>query len=1041
MDRAAVVADYPLAADHWLNASLGREAGFRTLLQVAIEEGTLDSVQLLVQAGARADLYNDDLGLATVHVACQMNRLDMLRVLLGEPKNCGDLNARMRNGQTCLHIAAEHNSLEFLVFLLESGKLDTVDPEELRGRQTPLYLAVKNKHEKSIRILLEHGASLLNTVENITIRDHLKNSLPHCDPDLISVRVKPKESTEQDLLYSLAKILDKAQLARVRKNGGLTSEESLVHFRTLVQALVGRNRQLINSFSAGRSTLLQKACDLDLHDFVQVLLEYGADPNTTLEENTARPVMIAAYNGSWQVVEVLLNHRAQAVDGVPSVQLDIQDRATKETILHHILKRPRRSEGVRFEEGYQRCLQLLLSSPDKSVQQEIDRTINRRDSEGNTPLHCAILQWSQATVRELLERGANIGVKNRWEETPIARILPETMEAFLDEFCLTSKNEVQHENFQLRFRYAFLAPPVDNPCFDETDVEGQQLVERMALPETESLWYMAQSKSHRHLLKHPVITSFLWMKWQRIRKHFNRNLRLYLLFVTVLTWYIFERFGGVSYRRSADRPPDNSSSSSTPPPADQFCAEKLSSDDQGRGFWFVVFLLQSGCQLGLIIRDWHRDLKQSDLRVAFQVLLTSWVEFFIITAISVLIIFGAESLSIILTILLALVFMREVLQMMVSLKRYVFDLENVVELVMIGLVAIILFPVAVTDGGSDQATAAVGGSDIATAAVGGSDLEATDWCGLKRHLAAIALVLGWATLITLVGRHPKLSSYNIYVTMFYKVMRSFILFLTWYSFFILAFGLGFYIMLHKDVPGHVQAEEEYKFFNNPWLSLVKTATMFIGEIEFSDIPIDLDSGLAALAYLFLLSFIFLIVVVLMNLLNGLAVSDTGLIREEAEIVTYISRVETISCTEAVLLGDPFNFLSNWPAIKALRSLPSLAFCRSLYRNDLVRDISHKITGATGILLFYSWLPTKELILHPNRGSNDCPCLGQEDLSEEIIRSAKSIVIRKSQARLAEAGQGIEAGRARLEHLEAGQARLEESMRALAAKMDLILSKL
>ena len=28
---------------------------------------------------------------------------------------------------------------------------------------------------------------------------------------------------------------------------------------------------------------------------------------------------------------------------------------------------------------------------------------------------------------------------------------------------------------------------------------------------------MADSQYHRHLLKHPVITSFLWMKWQRIR--------------------------------------------------------------------------------------------------------------------------------------------------------------------------------------------------------------------------------------------------------------------------------------------------------------------------------------------------------------------------------------------------------------------------------------------------------------------------------------------------------------------------------------------
>lgn len=40
---------------------------------------------------------------------------------------------------------------------------------------------------------------------------------------------------------------------------------------------------------------------------------------------------------------------------------------------------------------------------------------------------------------------------------------------------------------------------------------------RNALPETETLWYLSQSKIHRHLLKHPVITSFLWLKWTRIR--------------------------------------------------------------------------------------------------------------------------------------------------------------------------------------------------------------------------------------------------------------------------------------------------------------------------------------------------------------------------------------------------------------------------------------------------------------------------------------------------------------------------------------------
>ena len=49
-------------------------------------------------------------------------------------------------------------------------------------------------------------------------------------------------------------------------------------------------------------------------------------------------------------------------------------------------------------------------------------------------------------------------------------------------------------------------------------------------------------------------------------------------------------------------------------------------------------------------------------------------------------------------------------------------------------------------------------------------------------------------------------------------------------------------------------------------------------------------SLSPLSYVFFLSFVFLIVVVLMNLLNGLAVSDTGLIQAKAEIVSYTTQV-------------------------------------------------------------------------------------------------------------------------------------------------------
>ena len=135
--------------------------------------------------------------------------------------------------------------------------------------------------------------------------------------------------------------------------------------------------------------------------------------------------------------------------------------------------------------------------------------------------------------------------------------------------------------------------------------------------------------------------------------------------------------------------------------------------------------------------------------------------------------------------------------------------------------------------------------------------------------------------------------------------------------------------------------------------------MFVGELEFSDIPIDRSSSLMPLSYIYFLSFVLLIVVVLMNLLNGLAVSDIRSeftcgdnfsfhdsfilreIQEKATTVAYLSIVETISYTESLLLGDPFDFLSNVPALNWMMKIPSLSFCRQIYRNKIARRIMQK----------------------------------------------------------------------------------------------------
>lgn len=65
-------------------------------------------------------------------------------------------------------------------------------------------------------------------------------------------------------------------------------------------------------------------------------------------------------------------------------------------------------------------------------------------------------------VRSLLEHGANIGMKNHFEELPIDFIVPEMLEKFFSEYCIKydEATDVNHEKFEITFDYSFLAPPI-----------------------------------------------------------------------------------------------------------------------------------------------------------------------------------------------------------------------------------------------------------------------------------------------------------------------------------------------------------------------------------------------------------------------------------------------------------------------------------------------------------------------------------------------------------------------------------------------------
>ena len=153
------------------------------------------------------------------------------------------------------------------------------------------------------------------------------------------------------------------------------------------------------------------------------------------------------------------------------------------------------------------------------------------------------------------------------------------------------------------------------------------------------------------------------------------------------------------------------------------------------------------------------------------------------------------------------------------------------------------------------------------------------------------------------------------------------------------------------------------------------------------------------------------------------------VKQKAEIYSYISRVETISYMESILLGDPFDFLSNMP--QYLSNLHSGSFLRQLYRNGMCRRIFTKI-GAKGFLLFYTYLPSKQVTLRPNV-NNKCCVLAADEMGRDIIVAAKEILANQ---RKVETGENIEISALRKELIELREKM--EKMDDIARKIDMLI---
>ena len=106
--------------------------------------------------------------------------------------------------------------------------------------------------------------------------------------------------------------------------------------------------------------------------------------------------------------------------------------------------------------------------------------------------------------------------------------------------------------------------------------------------------------------------------------------------------------------------------------------------------------------------------------------------------------------------------------------------------------------------------------------------------------------------------------------------------------------------------GSAAKADDFPFFNDPYLAIFKMFFMSMGEIEFSSIyndamVMDQNSlGTNLFTVVVCTGFIFMIMMVMMNLLNGLAVSDVKKIADMAEVDSSMTRLEMIAETDSLV---------------------------------------------------------------------------------------------------------------------------------------------
>lgn len=361
--------------------------------------------------------------------------------------------------------------------------------------------------ELLVTYLLQNACVNLDTFRKAEARQVLQKMFP-------SISMPAEKSTELSSSY------DVAALIRDLKN------DREPEFLMGLEAMLTRDGAVPQDWFKERhagETLLTVAASRGHAAAVARLLREGADannyePNHETAGGITFPLAVASIAGNWKVVKLLLQCRGLDVRRVP--------------VLINIVRNMDETGGNHRICDYGKCFDLLLAH------EAID--VNQKDANGNTALHMAVKYNNKSATLALLKRGAYVGAQNKFNDFPINDIDPTVLETHLNNCITTNDRRSGDDAYEIRFNFSNLVP---SGCRGGADVKKEYATRTKHSDEMAPVEYMAKSKELKHLVKHPLIASFLFLKWHRLSTVFYANFVCYSIYCLALISYLLFCYG------------------------------------------------------------------------------------------------------------------------------------------------------------------------------------------------------------------------------------------------------------------------------------------------------------------------------------------------------------------------------------------------------------------------------------------------------------------------------------------------------------------